>query len=140
MFTDTSIFLAQEVEQPGLFPFPFGMHICFCLVALIFFAFRFKTDKQPYQLIMGIAIPLSLLLWLSDNRSLYYFVGALELVLMLAALISAFIWKRPEDMKEAAKEAAEEAAKEVKETAEEAAKDAQEAAEEAAEAASGDEE
>ncbi|HOR21856.1 MAG TPA: hypothetical protein PLY43_03955, partial [Ruminococcus sp.] len=89
MFTPNSIlFMAQEVEQPGLFPFPFGMHIVFAIIALIFFAYRFKTDKRPYQLIMAIAIPFSLLLWLSDSRSLYYFVGLSEGILLLAALIT----------------------------------------------------
>ena len=120
MFTPNSIlFMAQEVEQPGLFPFPFGMHIVFAIVALIFFAYRFKTDKRPYQLIMAIAIPFSLLLWLSDSRSLYYFVGLSEGILLLAALITSIIFRKPETDEEAVEEAAEEAEEAVEEAVEE---------------------
>lgn len=90
----------QEMETPQLFPFPFPLHIGFCIVALVFFLFRFFTDKKPYQLIMGIAIPLSLVLELSDSKTLYYTIGIIEVILILSAFISTFFFKDAETVEE----------------------------------------
>lgn len=84
---------AQEMEIPQLFPFPLPLHIGFSIIALVFFLFRFITDKKPYQLIMAIAIPLSLVLELSDSRTLYYAVGIVEFILLLSAFITTFFFK-----------------------------------------------
>lgn len=83
----------SEVENTNLFPFPPSMHLIFAAVALIFFLYRFASDKKPYQAIMAVAIPFSLTIWLSDNRTWFYIVGAIELVAIIAALISTFIFK-----------------------------------------------
>ena len=91
---------AQEMETPQLFPFPLPLHIGFCIIALVFFLFRFITDKKPYQLIMAIAIPLSLALELSDNRTLYYAVGIVEFILLLSAFITTFFFKDAEPVEE----------------------------------------
>jgi hypothetical protein len=87
----------SDIDQPTLFPFPFGMHLCFALISLVFFVYRFVTDKRPYQLILAIAIPLSLTIWLSENRKLFYIIGAVELVLLIAALVTSIVIKKPED-------------------------------------------
>lgn len=87
-----------EIENPNLFPFPFGMHITFAIVGLLFFLFRFVTEKKPYQLILAFAIPFSLTIWLSDNRAWFYALGAIEAVLVICAFITTFIFKdKPED-------------------------------------------
>ena len=87
-----------EIENPNLFPFPFGMHITFAIVGLLFFLFRFVTDKKPYQLIFAFAIPFSLTIWLSESRAWFYTLGAIEGVLILCALITTFIFKdKPEE-------------------------------------------
>lgn len=84
---------AAEVEQPTLFPFPFKIHLLFSCLAVVFFAFQFIKEKKPYQLIMGIAIPVSLLIWVSENRTLFYAIGIIEAVLLLAAFVTAIIFK-----------------------------------------------
>ncbi|MBR6069634.1 MAG: hypothetical protein IKP78_03445 [Ruminococcus sp.] len=87
-----------EIENPNLFPFPFGMHITFAIVGLLFFLFRFVTDKKPYQLIFAFAIPFSLTIWLSESRAWFYALGAIEGMLILCALITTFIFKdKPEE-------------------------------------------
>ncbi len=85
-----------EIENPTLFPFPFNMHLIFACLATVFFVYRFATQKLPYQLIMAIAIPASLLIWVSESRTLFYAVGIIELVLILAALVTSFIFKPKE--------------------------------------------
>lgn len=82
-----------EIENPSLFPFPFKMHLIFACLAAVFFAYRFFTQKQPFQLIMAVAIPASLLIWLSESKTLFYAVGIAEAVLILAAIVTSFIFK-----------------------------------------------
>lgn len=90
---------ASEIENANLFPFPFSLHLIFCAVALIFFGWRFSEQKKPFQIIFAIAIPLSLTIWLSDSRNWFYIVGLVELLMILGALVSCFIFKgkKPEE-------------------------------------------
>lgn len=87
---------ASEIEQPSLFPFPFKIHVTFACIALVFFVIQFLREKKPYQLIMGIAIPLSLLIRLSDNKVVFYIIGIIEAILLLAAFITSIIFKQKE--------------------------------------------
>lgn len=87
-----------EIENPNLFPFPLSMHVGFAIVGLIFFLYRFITDKKPYQLIFAFAIPFSLTIWLSESRAWFYTLGAVEAVLVICAFITTFIFKdKPEE-------------------------------------------
>lgn len=98
--TDLLVTLSQaEVENTNLFPFPFGMHITFAVISLFFFVYRFFTDKKPYQIIFAFAVPLSLTLWASESRKWFYIIGAVELVLLLAAFISTFFFKSKPEVK-----------------------------------------
>ncbi len=96
--TDLLLTVSQaEVEVPSLFPFPFKMHLIFSIIAFVFLIGRFAKEKYPYQLIIGIAAPLSLLIHVSADKTLFYAVGAVEAVLIIAAIISSFIVKKPEE-------------------------------------------
>ncbi|MBR5514507.1 MAG: hypothetical protein IKV85_11080 [Ruminococcus sp.] len=83
----------KPIENPNLFPFPFELHIGFSIVAFVFFMLRYFFDKRPFQLIFALAIPFSLTLWLSDNKIWFYTVGAIELLLIVIAIISDIIYK-----------------------------------------------
>ncbi|MGN0677608.1 MAG: hypothetical protein ACI4K5_07660 [Ruminococcus sp.] len=83
-----------EVLQPTLFPFPFQHHLIFCCVALVFFGYLYMKYKKPHQLIMAIAIPFSLVLWISTNRVLFYAVGIIEVILLITALVLNIIHKK----------------------------------------------
>ena len=82
-----------EVESPNLFPFPFNLHVGFAIISLIFFAFRFFTSKKPFQLILAIAIPLSLTIWLSESKTWFYTVGVIELLMLIAAFVTSIIFR-----------------------------------------------
>lgn len=103
-FTDSLITLAQTAEstKASLFPFPIKFHIVFACIALIFFAYRFATDKKPYQLIFAIAIPFSLMIWLSDVKGYFYLIGAIELIMIIAALVTSIVCKPKEKAESAA--------------------------------------
>ncbi|MDD7184457.1 MAG: hypothetical protein PUH54_02095 [Oscillospiraceae bacterium] len=83
-----------EVLQPNLFPFPFQHHLIFCCVALVFFVFLYMKYKKPHQLIMAIAIPFSLVLWISTSRVLFYAVGIIEVILLITALVLNIIHRK----------------------------------------------
>lgn len=83
-----------EVSKPTLFPFPLSLYMIFCIVATVFFIFRFVKEKSPYQIIMSVAIPLSLLIGYSESKTVFYVVGAVEAVLILSAFISSIVCNR----------------------------------------------
>lgn len=83
-----------EVVQQNLFPFPFPHHLVFCCIALIFFGYMYMKYKRPHQLIMAIAIPLSLIIWVSTSKTLFYVVGIIEVLLLLAALVLNIIYRK----------------------------------------------
>jgi len=94
-FINNFVTLTQQndAEKPSLFPFPFSMHFVFVCISVLFFIYRFSVQKRPYQLIMAVAIFVSMGVWISDNRTLYYAIGAIELVLVLSAIVSSFVFK-----------------------------------------------
>ena len=71
------------------------------VISLIFFSYRFAVQKRPFQLIFAIAPAISLLLWTSDNKTLFYGIGIIELALILIAIIASVIIK-PKKTEEAA--------------------------------------
>ena len=83
-----------EVLQPNLFPFPFQHHLIFCCVALVFFGYLYMKYKKSHQLIMAVAIPFSLVLWISTNRVLFYAVGIIEVILLITALVLNIIHRK----------------------------------------------
>ncbi len=95
-FSDLFLTMAQttEIEQTSLFPFPFSLHLIFCCISLIFFVYRFIREKSPYQIIMAVAIPFSLIIWLSESKTLFYMVGIVESVLLLSAFITSIVFKK----------------------------------------------
>lgn len=83
-----------EILQPNLFPFPFPHHLVFCCIAMIFFGYLYMKYKKPHQLIMAIAIPFSLIIWISESRTLFYTMGIIEVILMILAIVVNIIHKK----------------------------------------------
>ena len=81
----------SDVEDPSIFPFPSWMLIGIVILSVFFFSYRFAVQKRPFQLIFAIAAPISLLLLFSRNKTIFYAVGLIEFILILAAFISTFI-------------------------------------------------
>ncbi len=93
-FSDMIVTLSQQTEmvQPELFPFPFKSHLIFCCIGFIFLAYRFYVQRKPYQLIMAFALPISLMVWISEKKSIYYAMGIIELVLIAAAIAVTIVY------------------------------------------------
>jgi hypothetical protein len=78
----------------NIFPLPFSMHLVFALIAFAVFMFQFWRLKRPYQIIMALAVPATLLLYISDSKAWFYTIGVIEAVLIVAAIVSAFICRK----------------------------------------------
>ena len=90
--------LAADAEAPTLFPFPFSFHLTFVIIATIFFGVSFARMKRPYQILLALGIPFSLLIWVADaynNRILYYVIGVVEFLILASAFLTS-IFLKPE--------------------------------------------
>jgi len=87
--------MAQTTEnnQTNLFPFPFHVHLIFSMISTLFFFAMYNKYHKPYQLLMGFAVPISLVIWLSESKSLFYGVGIIELILLFASFLITIILK-----------------------------------------------
>ncbi|MCR5601362.1 MAG: hypothetical protein K6G33_11565 [Ruminococcus sp.] len=91
----------SDAENPTIFPFPFEMHLALAIISFLFFSYRFAVQKKPFQLIFAVAPALSLLLWVSDNKTLFYGLGLVELALIIIAIVTSIVCK-PKKTEEAA--------------------------------------
>ncbi|MGN1403609.1 MAG: hypothetical protein ACI4XB_04725 [Ruminococcus sp.] len=75
------------------FPISFTYHLIFCIVAGVFFLIQFIRLRRPYQLILTIAIPASLLIYVGDpsNKTWFHTVGMFEVVLLLGAVVLSIV-------------------------------------------------
>lgn len=80
----------------NIFPLPFTVHLVFSCIAFLFFIFQFTRVKHKYQLIMAVAVPATLLLYVNSSKTWFYILGIAEFILMAGALITAIIEKRKE--------------------------------------------
>lgn len=96
--------------ENSVFPLPVKSHIIFCVIAVAFFLLQFIRLRYKYQLVLAVAVPATLLVYVSDNRTWFYGVGVLEICLLLLALVLAIMQHKKLAKEEAAKAAAEEKA------------------------------
>ena len=109
--------------ETTLFPIGSTRHTVFCVIVSIFFVLQFLRTKRWYQLIMAVAVAFSMIVYIApENKTLFYTVGIIELILLLAALVVGIVQGRKiakaEKAAEEAKKAAEEAAAQTAQTAE----------------------
>ena len=98
--------------ETTLFPITAEKHIIFCIFATLLFLLQFVRTKRWYQLVMAIAIPLSLLIYINpSNEYVYYGVGVLEGALLLFAFVLNIVQSRQIAKEEKQKKAEAEAMK-----------------------------
>lgn len=84
------------------FPLEMDKHIVFCIIGILFFLFQFFRQGFKYQLMTAFAIGATLLLYVNDSTSWRYFIGVLELVLIIAIFIVMSVEKKKAEQKAAA--------------------------------------
>ena len=73
----------------SFFPISFTLHIVLALLALLVFGIQFIRFRKGHHLVLAIALPCTLLPYLSDNQLFFYMVGVFEgAALLLAAILS----------------------------------------------------
>ncbi|MGN1224405.1 MAG: hypothetical protein ACI4TG_04780 [Ruminococcus sp.] len=86
------------------FPLPLPYHVVLCVLGCVFFLAQFIRLKKPYQLMMAIAMPASLLIYIQpENKTLFYAVGLLIGLDMLLALVISIVLRirSPKEKQEA---------------------------------------
>ena len=77
----------MDAMDNSLFPIRMGMHIFLGMLALLVFGLQFIRYRKSHHLVLAIALPCTLLPYLTDNINFFYGVGVAE----FAALILSFI-------------------------------------------------
>lgn len=74
------------------FPISLTWHLVFSVLACVFFLVQYVRTKKSFQLLMAIGIPASLCIYIQpENSSLFYAVGSFEAVLLIGAVVFAFV-------------------------------------------------
>lgn len=94
----------------SFFPISLTLHIILALLALLVFGMQFIRYRKSHHLVLAIALPCTLLPYLSDNQTFFYIIGVFEFAaLILSAILSHTVDRDPEEeTAEAEKETAEE--------------------------------
>ena len=75
------------------FPVSIKWHIILALLALLVFGAQFIRYRKSHHLILAVALPCTLLPYLSDSQTFFYTIGVFEGV----ALLTAFLLSRTVD-------------------------------------------
>ena len=82
------------------FPIRFEVHMVLALLALLVFGMQFIRFRKSHHLILAIALPCTLLPYLTDDKTFFYAIGVAE----AAALVLAFILSQTLDRDKTAPE------------------------------------
>ncbi|MDE5565293.1 MAG: hypothetical protein K2I93_09060 [Oscillospiraceae bacterium] len=69
------------------FPIRLGVHLLLALLALLVFGMQFIRFRKSHYLVLAIALPCTLLPYLSDSTTFFYTVGVAEFVALIASFI-----------------------------------------------------
>ena len=73
----------------SFFPISMTLHIILALLALLVFGMQFIRFRKSHHLVLAIALPCTLLPYLSGNQTFFYLIGVFEgVALILAAVLS----------------------------------------------------
>lgn len=78
----------------NIFPLPFSVHLVFVIVAFVFFLIQFIRTRYKYQLVMAVAVAMTILLYVKETKLWFYGIGILEFGLLIIALVAAIAEKK----------------------------------------------
>ncbi|MDR0918063.1 MAG: hypothetical protein LBM93_02260 [Oscillospiraceae bacterium] len=81
----------------AVFPFSFTTHLIFAIFCAIFFMAQYARLKYKYHIIMAFAIPLSLLVYIAENKVFFYAIGITELVLLIVCAVNISVERKKLD-------------------------------------------
>ena len=71
------------------FPIRIELHIVLALLAFLVFGLQFIRFHKSHHLVLAIALPCTLLPYLSQSKTLFYAVGIAEMIALIAACVLA---------------------------------------------------
>ncbi len=77
----------METVENTLFPIRMGMHIVLGLLAFLVFGLQFIRYRKSHHLVLAIALPCTLLPYLSSSMSFFYGIGVAEFAALILSLI-----------------------------------------------------
>ena len=87
-------FTGDRCHTDLAFPVPVQIPPCLCLHRVHFLRLQIqRTKRDRTSFIFAIAIPFSLMIWLSEVKSYFYLIGAIELLFIIAAAVTAIVFK-----------------------------------------------
>lgn len=72
-------------------PIPFKVHIVFCILATLLYAFQFYRKHSVYYILIMLAIDFTLTPHFSANKTVIAILFVVEIVLILLAFISSYV-------------------------------------------------
>lgn len=69
------------------FPIRLEVHMVLALLALLVFGMQFIRFRKSHHLILAVALPCTLLPYLSDDKTFFYAVGIAEAVALVLAFV-----------------------------------------------------
>ena len=88
----------------SFFPISMTLHIILALLALLVFGMQFIRFRKSHHLVLAIALPCTLLPYLSESQTFFYLVGAFEGVALILAAVLSQTLDRDKESAEAAAE------------------------------------
>ena len=77
----------MDAMDNSLFPIRMGMHIFLGMLALLVFGLQFIRYRKSHHLVLAIALPCTLLPYLTDNINFFYGVGVAEFIALILSFI-----------------------------------------------------
>ncbi|MEG1027148.1 MAG: hypothetical protein RSE07_00540 [Oscillospiraceae bacterium] len=74
---------------------PFWLHCVVAVCIIVIFLYKFIKEKKVYQLLFVLWAPLTLLTYLSQDKTFQMALGIIQIVLFLAIIYLLFKRKRP---------------------------------------------
>lgn len=115
------LFANNPAELQNVYtPLPFNIHFGFCLVATLLYLVQYWRKKSAYYLFIMIAIDLTFITQYFTSKPVIWGLAVAEVVLIVAAVISAYLHNKKVKAENAEKFEAEKQAFENKKEAEKA--------------------
>ncbi|ADU23527.1 MULTISPECIES: hypothetical protein [Ruminococcus] len=86
-------------------PFPFGMHLGFCIVATIVYGIYFIKQKTTHHMLMLLACDLTFLTQINTSKPALTFLFIAEIVLLIGAAFFSIKYSRAQKAAEKKKKA-----------------------------------
>ncbi len=76
------------MHENVLVPMPLPIHIIFCVIGMLYCGFRYYQKNYPYFLLLTIAIPSTLLIYISQEKWFFIALAIEEVALGLLIIIN----------------------------------------------------